>query len=101
MSKGIKTYIAGKITGEPDYKKKFSAVAEKLIEKGEYVMNPAILPEGFEYGHYMNICIEMLRGCDRVVFLQNWIDSKGARTEYLYATLWEKEIIYCGEGEPI
>ena len=97
----MRVYIAGPITNIPDYKDKFKVVAEKTAAEGHYVMNPAILPDGFEYGHYMNICIEMLRGCDRVVFLQNWIDSKGARTEHLYATLWEKEIIYCGEGEPI
>ena len=43
-------YIAGKITGDPDYRAKFEHAAEVLTSVGYTVLSPAILPsEGFEY----------------------------------------------------
>jgi hypothetical protein len=42
----MKLYIAGKISGEPNYKNKFARVGEKLEQAGHWVMNPASLPPG-------------------------------------------------------
>ena len=44
----MKVYIAGKITGDPNYKGKFAAEAEKIRAAGHIAMNPAELPEGME-----------------------------------------------------
>ena len=37
-----KIYIAGKITGDPNYKAKFEAAAEEYKKKGYIVLNPLL-----------------------------------------------------------
>ena len=83
--KRMKIYIAGKITGDNEYKKKFYDAECALIDKGHTVMNPAILPAGFEWGEYMAICLQMQSVCDGTLFLPDWKDSQGARLENIKA----------------
>lgn len=90
----MKIYIAGKITGDPDYKRKF-AQAEMLLSESEHIaMNPAILPEGFPWESYMPICYAMIDACDAIYLLQGWEESKGARLERTYAKAHDKLITY-------
>jgi hypothetical protein len=96
-----KIYIAGKISGLKNYKEIFKKAENELTTKGNLVMNPAVLGEGFEYKSYMPICLAMLEACDTVFFLENWSDSKGAKVEYEYAKIQGKNIVYqhsCEEG---
>ena len=88
----MKIYIAGKITGDPDFKEKFQAVEEKLKALGHTVMNPAVLPLGFEHHEYMNVCLAMIDVCDCVYMLPDWRDSKGACIERDYAIAKRKLI---------
>lgn len=60
----MKVYIAGKITGDPNYKGKFAAEAEKIRAAGHIALNPAELPEGMEPGDYMRICFAMIDVAD-------------------------------------
>ena len=90
----MKVYIAGKITGLENYKELFSAEERRLREKGYTVMNPSILPNGFEYDEYMRICYSMIDVCDGVYFLNNWTDSKGAKLEHEYALKNNMAILY-------
>ena len=90
----MKVYIAGKITGNPDYKQQFAEVEKKLREKGHTTMNPAVLPDGFEHSEYMQICFSMIDVCDAVYFQNNWKDSKGANMEYNYAFEQNKGIMF-------
>jgi hypothetical protein len=48
MSKRImKIYIAGPMTGYPDYNRTaFFSKAKELMEEGHIVLNPALLPAG-------------------------------------------------------
>lgn len=80
-----KIYIAGKITGDPEYKAKF-AVAEKRLRSvpENVVLNPAALPTGLEYVDYMNICYAMLNVADKAVFLPDYRYSDGACLEMKY-----------------
>lgn len=80
----MKIYIAGKITGDPDYKKKFAEAETALVRKGHSVMNPAWQNEGkdFNYEDYMQVSETMQRICEAVFFLPDWKDSKGAKKEY-------------------
>ncbi len=87
-------YIAGKITGDPNYKSKFEAVQKELEKQGYMVMSPAILPEGFPWEIYMPICYAMLDACDAVVFLPDWIQSKGAKLEMVYAGEKSKKVYF-------
>lgn len=88
----MKVYIAGKITGDPHYKQKFQAAADLLTEEGHTVMNPTILPLGFEHHEYMKICFCMIDVCECVYFLPDWAESEGAKAEYKHAKLTGKEI---------
>jgi hypothetical protein len=81
----VKVYIAGKITGNPEYKSQFAEAEQELKAEGHTVMNPAILPDGFQHHEYMRMCFAMIDVCDVVYMLNTWIDSKGARLERDYA----------------
>ncbi len=81
-----KIYIAGPMTGLPEFNyPAFFAAEEYLREHGAKVMNPAILPVGFEHHEYMKIAIPMLETCEAVAFLPGWQQSKGARVEFTTA----------------
>lgn len=52
----MKVYLAGKITGDPNYREKFAAAAKKLEEQaGVTVISPAVTPEGLKKADYMRI----------------------------------------------
>lgn len=89
-----KIYIAGKITGLKEYKKKFLETEKRLTAEGNAVMNPSVLPPGFEHEEYMKICLAMIDACDTLFFLRDWRESKGARMEHAYASACGKKIIF-------
>lgn len=52
----MKVYLAGKITGDPNYREKFAAAAKKLEERaGVTVISPAVTPEGRKGGLYAHL----------------------------------------------
>ena len=87
-----KVYIAGKISGEKDFKNIFKQAETQLVENGYKVMNPAELPQGFDYEDYMKVCFSMIDVCEEIHFLPNWKDSPGANREYNYGLATGKEI---------
>lgn len=91
----MKIYIAGKITGNPNYKAEFQ-MAEDFIraEFSDIVLNPARLPEGMSQGDYMQICFAMIRVADYVALLPNWRESRGAKLEFSYSNYTEKKLWY-------
>ena len=95
----MKIYIAGKISGDPEYKVKFARTkrlirrAVKIAFRGEEdftpyapiaVLNPAELPAGMAPADYMRICFAMIDSADAVIFQPDTIESKGAQLELLY-----------------
>lgn len=77
-----KVYIAGPMTGLPDYNRPaFFAAAKELAANGDTPLNPAILPDGLSQADYMAICIAMLQRADSIVMLDSWERSEGARAE--------------------
>lgn len=90
----MKIYIAGKITGDKDYRRKFNEAAFKYSKNGEnVVINPSILPDGMFPEDYMKICLAMIDCADVVVFLSDWTESKGAMVEFEYCNYIGKKII--------
>lgn len=81
----MKIYIAGKITGNPNYKEQFAAAEKKLKAEGHQVINPTWKPEGLTYKQYIDMGLMELQQCDVIYLLSDWKDSKGARMEYIYA----------------
>lgn len=88
----MKIYIAGKITGNPNYKQEFAEAAEKLTKEGHIVLNPAILPEGMRNEDYMTICFAMIRCADEVCVLPNFVQSEGAWLEVKYCQYIRKPV---------
>jgi len=86
MPKKTKVFISGKITGEEvTYKKKFERAQHRLEALGYLVMNPAVLPLGFEHQDYLDICYTMMDACHMIVLLPCCKDSKGSAMEQAYA----------------
>ena len=87
-----KLYIAGKITGDQDYKAKF-AMAEKFYkERGYAVLTPDVLPEGMLPADYMRICLSMIDTADIVAFLPGYETSSGAQLELQYCMYTDKSV---------
>lgn len=115
----MKVYIAGPITNDPNYKEKFSAVAEKVKEIGLEPVNPAEAPEGLTYKEYIDRGLKLLMECDLICVINEdrkaiaAIQSKGTYLECTYAKTvglhmivasrtrsggWELEIPRCWPG---
>lgn len=77
----LKVYISGKITGDPDYRGKFSTAESRLKEAGHIVLNPANSPAGMRPADYMRLCLAMMETADIVLFLKDWNNSEGAKLE--------------------
>lgn len=98
----MKVYLAGKISGDPDYKKKFHftrlnikkalrildesyAEFDDMVQTPEpVVLNPADLPGRMAPADYMRICFAMIDSADFVVFQPETPDSPGAQLELAY-----------------
>ncbi|MCR4713391.1 MAG: DUF4406 domain-containing protein [Treponemataceae bacterium] len=92
----MKIYIAGKITGDKNYKKKFAKAERILRKKGHSVMNPAqlIVYKDFTWFDYMMVSGAMQCRCEAVYFLPDWSQSKGATIELKRAIASEQKIFF-------
>ncbi|WP_432323448.1 DUF4406 domain-containing protein [Yersinia enterocolitica] len=91
----MKTYIAGPMTGLPDFNRSaFNAAAKEIAASGHVPLNPAILPNGLSQPDYMCICMAMLQRADAIYMLDGWQSSAGARAEYALAEKLEIEILF-------
>lgn len=95
----MKFYLAGKISGNPNYKQDF-AEAEKTLRKILKnpkkiipILSPAVLPEGMSRADYMWICFAMVDSADCVILLPNATESEGAMLEKKYAEYIGKVVL--------
>jgi len=79
-----KVYIAGKISGL-DYnevKEKFTEAHVRLLYLGLIPVTPIFFcKQHWNWYRCMIVCLWHLAKCDRIYFLPDWKDSKGARIE--------------------
>ena len=86
----MRVYIAGPISNEPDYIKKFENAKRQIksVLPDCEVINPAklseVLPKGKHY-EYLQICYKLIAITDAVVLLPNWDSSIGAIKENVFA----------------
>lgn len=94
----LRVYVAGKITGDANYREKFAKADRVLVDMGHSVLNPANLPSGMEQGDYMRICFSMIDCADCVILLPDWRESSKARLERAYAEKIGKEVVVADQG---
>jgi hypothetical protein len=92
MSKKLKVYISGAISGQVGYKKEFERAEEMLKSNGYVPINPVkLVPrkdnggEPFNYTSLLFNAIYLLRNCDAIYFLPSWKHSKGSHAEKYFA----------------
>ena len=90
----MKVYIAGKITGDTEYQKKFRRAQKCLENEGFAVLSPAALPEGMNPADYMRICFAMMDSADVVAFLPDYEQSRGAQLEWAWCQYTSKQTMY-------
>jgi hypothetical protein len=82
-------YLSGKITGQANYKELFEEARKDAEDKfpGATIINPAEinLPKMCDWEDYMSICLRLLDKANIIYLLDNWLESKGARKEYITA----------------
>ena len=89
----MKVYIAGKITGNSDYKKQFARAEQRIRSIGHTPLNP-VKNEGFSYKDYIDMGLCELMKCDAIYLLDGWKKSEGAYLEYTYATTVGMQIFF-------
>lgn len=98
-------YISGAVTGNPSHVYEFQEAAVFLVENGFKPVNPVEIMEPvadlLSYKTVLNADLEILEGCDGVLFLPGWDESRGCRKEHEKATRTGKALFYMlGWGEP-
>lgn len=80
----MKLYVAGPMTGLPDYNyPAFHAAEAGLRAAGYDVANPATLGvrDGWEWQDYMRAGLRLMLDCDGIALLDGWHASRGAQIE--------------------
>jgi len=90
----MKVYIAGKITGDPNYREKFERYAGIIKQSGHIPLSPAVIPDGLPLSDCMRICFAMIDSADMVYFIQDCKDSPGARLELMYCKYIGKPVSF-------
>lgn len=99
-------YISGKMTGVKDLNRdKFERTEKKFKALGYIVINPHKiklnkLQKPIWQNYMINDIAVLLKYCDKVVALDDWADSKGARIELFLAQEFSIPIIEADTLKP-
>ena len=105
MNKRVKVYLAGPMTGLPDFNMPaFHAAADRLRHNGWDVVNPAEHFDGrtdLPRDMYLRADLAELVKCNAIAFLPGWQDSRGATMEYFVACELGMTALDAESGEPL
>jgi hypothetical protein len=98
----ILVYIAGPYSHGGGTREENVAIARKVAleywKRGYAVICPHLNTHDFDpdlsYDEILEGDLEMVKRCDKIVMLPDWINSKGARREHDEARKWCLEIEY-------
>lgn len=95
-------YLAGPISGRPNFMEEFQEAKGWLEQRGEYVCSPAhmtsLLPNAqMERKHFMQLGIALLSICGKIAVMPGWEKSRGCQMEVAYAKANGMEIAYLSE----
>ena len=91
----IKVYIAGPMSGLPEYNyPAFYKAEEKLKVMGYEAMNPARNPKQENWQLYMRQAITLMMRCDCIFLLPGWTSSRGALLEHEIASSIAMPVAY-------
>jgi len=78
----VKLYVAGPMTGLPEFNYPAFFEAEKRLQKFGYeTVNPARQEDGLSWADYMRLGVGDVLTVDGVAVLDGWEQSRGARLE--------------------
>lgn len=80
----MKIYIAGKVTGDENYRKKFAVAAKTVEALGHIPLTSSCLPSGLTEADYMKVSLALIECADLVLFLPDYTRSEGAIVEWLW-----------------
>jgi len=98
-----KMYLAGKISGE-DYKNvtsKFNYYMGIYKNMEDYTKNKVMLinplehiNKNTEWAEAIKQCLELIKDCDSILFIPDFVNSNGCKIEHYYSTILNKKIYY-------
>lgn len=83
-------YIAGPMTGLPDYNRAaFFAAARWIRDNTDFVpVHTAWMESGFQERDYLTMALHLLLICDAMILLPGWEKSGGVEIEFDEASKW-------------
>lgn len=95
----MKIFIAGIISSDNCFKRRFVEAEHWLLSLGHVPLNPN-KNWGFSYHEYIDMGLCELMKCDAIYLLKGWEQSKSACLEKHYAKVIGLEIFKQGKYEP-